>query len=83
MAKSKERKEAVTFEGIIQKARQKKKDEQFAEKFFGQKREAEKVAAQIFGNKNRPPTGPASSGPGGSLASRVGVSKVAIPRFIE
>lgn len=47
------------------------------------KRAAEKLAQEIFGKKggrsSAPPSGP-KAGLGGSLASRVGVTKVRIPR---
>lgn len=43
------------------------------------KKAAEKLAQEIFGKKGRssaPPSGPKAVGLGGSLASRVGVTKV-------
>ncbi|KAL9073746.1 MAG: hypothetical protein Q9161_002784 [Pseudevernia consocians] len=81
---------AVSFDDIIQAAsfsptdlpqgRQRKEKEKLANDILGQgRREKQRLAEEIFGrgrSNNTPTSGSRKSGPGPSLASRVGVAKV-------
>ncbi|KAK8231552.1 hypothetical protein HDK77DRAFT_65679 [Phyllosticta capitalensis] len=66
--------QSVSFDSIIKRSRERKKDEQLANQILGS------------GRRKSAPTGPSNrknSGPGGSLASRVGITKrtsAAVPK---
>ncbi|KAM0800017.1 hypothetical protein BDR22DRAFT_274493 [Usnea florida] len=70
---------AISFDDIIQAGRARKEQEKLANDILGQgRREKQKLAEEIFGrgrNNNTPNNGSRKSGPGPSLASRVGVAK--------